>query len=1113
MKFKLISLFHFKNERQKKYLIIMKLTWLLIVVLTFQTTASVWSQTSTLTLDMKNVTLQELFLQIEKNSKYRFFYNNDEVNTSERVTVVAKEKSIGEILKIAFRDLPYIFGERGDRLILIERIENINYSLSQQEKTVSGTVTDDMGRPVPGVSIIVEGTTQGTVTDANGNYSLVDIPQDATLVFSFVGMQTQETEVGDRTNIDVTMLQDIIGIEEVVAIGYGTMKKSDMTGSVVRANIGAFSESSNTTIVESLRGNVPGLDIGQTVEAGEEPDILIRGKATLSGSQDPLIVIDGVIFRGNMNDINPADIESVDILKDASAAAVYGSQASNGVILIATTRGGTKGKPVISYTGSYSFKSPVKELPPPDAEGFYTQTELSDITLSRTAESGYLEPNPNWDITSIFSVNEEVEAYLDGRTTNWYDVLTNDNIYTQEHNLSISNSSDYTDYLISLGYRDETGYMLNEGYDRITGRINFDTQITDWLEIGVQSFLSLSDYSGTEADARHRYIEPYATDKDANGVRYRTILAGIVNPYIQFERDEFDQTLNLFGNLYADIEIPFVKGLSYKINMANNYRRVRQYLFREYAVDFQGRGEKEARFRHDMSMDNIVTYKRLFNDIHDVQLTLLYGFEENKQDMIAAVGEVFINTVLGYNNLQVASSELQQAISGAWKESSLYSMARLFYGFKGKYMLTGTVRRDGYSGFGKENKIGVFPSLSLAYRISEEPFMGDISWLDNLKLRASYGTVGNRTIGRYQTLARVSGDFNFVNMAYTPVYTQSISSLESPNLKWEKTTGVNMGVDFGILSQRIFGAVDYYNNNTTDLFYKVDIPAITRYSQFPDNLGKLHNHGLEVSLTTVNMRRSDFEWSTSFAFSRNRNELKELLGFDIDGDGKEDDLVSEGLFIGESIDAIYHYEVDGKWQLDDDIPLGYDLGAHKTVDQNGDGEISPEDDKVILGYRTPSYTLGIDNAIRYKDWTLKFFIHSIQGGKNHYLGQDSYTDFSIQNSEMHFRYIFPEDVDFWSPENTDGRYQRPDINTASGLAGRLYADRSFIRLQNVTLSYELPTDLLENIKLKRARVYFNGKNLLTFTKWNGWDPETNETITRGGLPVLKSFTLGLNVDF
>lgn len=378
-----------------------------------------------------------------------------------------------------------------------------------------------------------------------------------------------------------------------------------------------------------------------------------------------------------------------------------------------------------------------------------------------------------------------------------------------------------------------------------------------------------------------------------------------------------------------------------------------------------------------------------------------------------------------------------------------------------------------------------------------------------MKLRVSYGTVGNRTIGRYQTLARVGGGFRFIDTALTPLYSHGITSLASPNLKWEKTTGMNFGIDFGVLSQRIMGSVEYYNNNTTDLFYRVDIPGISRYTNFPDNLGKLHNHGLEMSISSINLKRRDTEWSTTLSFSRNRNQLKELLGFDLDGDGKEDDLISEGLFIGESIDAIYHYEVDGKWQLDDDIPDEWDFGVHKCVDQNDDGVIDPENDRKIIGYKTPSYSFGINNIIRHKNWSLKFFINSRQGGKNYYLGNDR-LDFGIFSNST-FRKVYPTDADFWTPENPDARYQRPNADGRKW--GNLYADRSFIRLQDITLSYDLHGDLLESIGLQNARIYLNGKNLITLTKWNGWDPETGQTISNTGRPVLKSYTIGLNVEF
>lgn len=1128
----------------KKTIRIMKL-YAIIAFMTLGELMATDVLTQNISLNIKDQPLSQAIAKIEQLTEYHVFYNSKLVDLSQRITVEIRNASLEEALDLLFanKEIDYLLVKNlivlfrkgdpdaekwiktiveaepvPDKSISINRVvsplKSANITLRPTRPILSGIVTDESGEPLIGVNILVKGTNRGTSTDIEGRFTLDEVDEQAVLVVSYIGYQSQEIKVGGRTEIEIMLVEDSQTLDEVVVVGYGTQKMSDLTGSVVRADIDAMAESPNTSIIENLRGNVAGLIIGQITAAGQEPNLSIRGQSTLAGSNAPLIVVDGVVFRGNLNAINPSDIASVDILKDASAAAVYGSQAANGVVLLTTKKGtGIQGNPVISYSGDYSFQSPVKELIPPGPQGFYDQTEASIIYQSRTEESGYTEPNPDWQITNIFSVNAEGEAFNEGRTTNWYDVLTNENMYIQNHNLSLSNSTESTDYYVSLGYNDQAGYLKNEKYDRLSGRINLSNRTLDWLEIGIQSFVSLSDYSGATGNPSDRYIEPYATDKDGSGVRYPTVLAGQINPFFQFERDDLNKHLNLFGNLYAKIDIPFIKGLSYKINFANNYRSTKQYQFRSYAVDFQGEGSKEVIFNNNLSMDNIVAFNRNFNDRHNVQLTLLYGFEKQQQDNTLAIGQNYVNKILSYNRLQAASSEQQQSISGAWEESSLYSMVRLFYGYKYKYLFTGTIRRDGFSGFGTANKFGVFPSISFAWNVAEEAFFGDnINWLDQLKLRASYGSVGNRTIGRYQTLAIVGGGFNFIDMSGNPLYTQSITSLESPNLKWEQTTGINLGIDFGVKNQRILGTIDYYNNNTTNLFYRVDIPAISRYSKFPDNLGKLHNNGLELSLTTQNINRNQFHWNTSFNFSRNRNELVELLGFDQDNDGEEDDLISEGLFIGESIDAIYDYEIDGKWQLNDEIPSGFDVGAHKPVDQNGDGIINPLDDRKIIGYSTPAYTFGMNNSFKYRNWTFKFFIYSMQGGKNHYLGRDNYLDYNFQNSELHFRYIFPESVDFWKPETPNARYQRPNIVTATETRGSLYGDRSFIRLQNVSLIYELPDLLFGEKGFRSASLYVNAKNLLTLTKWNGWDPETNQTITRDGLPVLKSYSIGINIE-
>ncbi|MBT3386005.1 MAG: TonB-dependent receptor [Prolixibacteraceae bacterium] len=518
-----------------------------------------------------------------------------------------------------------------------------------------------------------------------------------------------------------------------------------------------------------------------------------------------------------------------------------------------------------------------------------------------------------------------------------------------------------------------------------------------------------------------------------------------------------------------------------------------------------------------MTNDYILSYVRTFNNVHSVNATFVYGTEQRMANSTQADAANFVSKELGYDKLEAGDATMQSVNTGAWEEASLYTMGRVFYGFKQKYLLTATIRRDGFSGFSVENKFGLFPSASLAWVASEESFLQTVSWLDNLKIRASYGSNGNRTVGRYQTLARVGGGFNYIEGSQTPVYTQGITELASPNLKWETTTGLNLGLDFAVMDQRLWGTFEYYNNNTKNLLYNVDIPGISRFETFPDNLGKIHNYGVEMTLTSMNVRRGDFEWRSSLIFSLNRDELVELLGFDNDEDGIEDDLISERLFIGESLNAIYEYYTSGEiWQLEDynadAIPVTADVGSYKILDYN-ENEVTDPLDMHILGTSDPMFRIAMENSFKYRGWKLSFFINSIQGSDRFYLGEDDMMSFNSRNGTMFDNYNFPAENDLWTPENPDARYQRMGVRLSSGLTAARYVPRSFVRLQDVNLSYTFEKSILEKINMQDLRVFFNAKNLLTLTNWNGWDPETGAKINTGGRPVLRGYTFGLEVKF
>ena len=871
--------------------------------------------------------------------------------------------------------------------------------------------------------------------------------------------------------------------------------------------------------MQVLQGSVAGLDIGQVDVAGEEPSISIRGRSSLSGEEDPLIVIDDIIYRGDIIDLNPSDIKTVDVLKDASATAIYGSQASNGVILITTTGSGGRsdGTPDINFSSQYSLQRPWRELRAQGPEEFMLKIEHSDLEQSRLAPD-YTQRNPAWAETTNFKTNHEIDAYNADLPYDWYSQVTNENPYIMKHDLSIANQTKNSNYFTSVGYTGQEGHMKDEGYRRINSRINLHSKVTDWLDIDIQSFLTVSEYDPQTYEPADRFIEPYANayvieNGQLTDELVQRPFGNPINPLIEATATTEDKRTNLFGNISASIKLP-LKGLTYKGNFANNYRTEHDYYYGDFEANFLGGGHKNEEKWYDWTSDHILSYDRTFSDIHDLDVTLLYGAESRKNNFTNAAGENFVNGILGYDRLQASAAELQSIESGGWQENSLYSMGRVVYSFKHKYLLTATMRRDGFSGFSKENKIGYFPSVSLAWVLTDESFFPSPDWLYRIKLRASYGSTGNRTIGRYQTLAKVTGDMRYITASGASLYGQWITDMASPGLKWETTTGIDIAVDFILFEGRISGTVDYYNKNTTDLLYNVDIPGTTGFETFPDNLGEIHNEGLEIELSSVNLQMGDLRWETDFTFSLNRNKIVTLLGFDLDDDGKEDDLISEGLFIGESLGAIYDYTIDGLWQLEDEIagtiPAGYEFGSYKVVDLNEDGVIDP-DDKSIIGDERPAYRFSLNSRLDYKNWTFSFFINSIQGSKDRYLGEDNLYGLGIFNTETHLNRAFPEGLDYWTPENPDARYQRPGIAGSDGIAGNRWASRSFVRVQNARLSYDVDAAVLDRIGVKNLRVFVSSKNLFTFTKWNGWDPETGVRIDDSTRPVMKSYAFGIDI--
>jgi len=1083
----------------------MKLTLILFMIGFLQVSAGLYSQSAKLTLEMRDAKVMDVLEEIEKQSEFLFAYSSKYIDLERKVSVQITEKSIEETLKDLFSgtNVVYVIDDR--HILLFPKTLNM-----QQPRIITGTVTDENGDPVIGATVIVKGTTQGTITDAQGNFSITDVPEDGVLVFSFVGMRTQEVDVAGKISIDIIMEQEAIGLEEVVAIGYGSMRKRDLTGSVVKANLETFRESPNISIIQSLQGSVPGLSVGQVKSSGENPSIIIRGQNTIDGlNNTPLIVLDGIIFNGSLVSINPADIESVDVLKDASSTAIYGSRAANGVIIITTKKGESYGKPIFNYTGSYSIQTPAHDFEP------LNRQEYIDRNRDIYWQQGYLapdytQPNPDFDPSTKWVHPRIIEGYFDGTDFNWWDAATQTG-HIQNHNLSMRGKNEQTSYFISTGYTDQNGFVMNDVYKRFSIRLNVENKILDWFKIGVQSYVTQGDYSGATPNMRYiMYMSPLTTPYDEDGelVYYPMGGGAAWNPFFSSEAIDSDKRLDLFANFYSEIDIPYIKGLKYRFNYSHNYRLSDHNNSSKYSSNFTGGAYKYHTNSYDWTFDNIINYKKTINN-NDIDITLVAGREEREYDNTKADGQIFANIDLGYNNLSVA--ENQYIYSEAWNESSLYYMGRLHYTFKQKYLATFTVRRDGFSGFSEKKKFGVFPSGAVAWVMSEEDFFkNSTSFIQYLKLRASYGTNGNRTLGRYGTLARVEASQRYVfGDGVTPSIGQGITTLANSDLTWETTTGVNLGVDFAILDQRIRGNIEYYNTNTKDILYDINIPTITGYSSITSNLGKVHNHGVEFSINSTNIRKKDITWDMGVNFSLNRNKIVSILGMDNDEDGKEDDLVSNALFIGKSLGAIYDYSILGLYQIGDDIPAGYLPGQHVKEDLNNDGLFTPEFDRKILGYKDPSYRISIINSIQFKNWSLNIFVNSVQGGKKWYFAQNDPTRNigAADNITNNNAYKW----DWWTPTNPNAEYQQ--LFQTAPIAPTVYKQRNFIRLQDVSLSYNFNNSILDQLGFRDFKVYISGKNLYTWTKWQGWDPETGEGYEKDGIPVLRSITFGVDLTF
>lgn len=1017
-----------------------------------------------------------------------------------------------------------------------------------QTVNISGTILDNEGNPLPGASIIEKGTTNGTQADFDGNFTITVADQNAILVVSYIGFSSQDVAINGRSQLEIVLQEDSAQLDEVVVVGYGTARRKDISGAVstVRLEDSPIALSPNTNALQVLRGNVSGVNVGVQNSPGTTPDILVRGENSINGSNNPLIVLDGIIYLGSMTDINTDDISTIDVLKDASAAAVYGSRAANGVVVI-TTKKGKSDKPMITYTTSVGVNTWQNKFDMMDRER-WTQKYIAQTPSIDSPEQII------FDAAYATTLWEQKEV-----DTKWMDLISR-NGFNQNHQIAVSGQSNRINYYFSGGYTNNQGAIVGDDYQRVSIRTKLDADVTDWLKVGIDGTYNNNDYSGVRATLGNNVYQqqpwayPYRYEgMPVNpGANTETLLEryptgqSIPNPLWGTDGTIKDVDDRNFYRLstYALIKVPQVDGLTYRFNFSiNSNNNIRDsFVYEDYYVgeatstpyiDRYSPGELAKRLSqangynnrtnsYTYVMDHILNYKKVLGD-HYLDATLVATRDYSYSKLVSTSGSDFSangNTLLGIDGIHKAA--IQKTNLDVEERSNVGYVGRLGYAYKDKYHLTATMRRDGASVFGEDQKWGDFQSLGLAWTASEENFISGSEKLNYLKIKASYGKNGNQGLDPYQTLARVaSGNdggirYEFGDAPSTILYGVDQTNLGSPSLGWETTTAFNGGFQSIWFNNRVFLDLDFYFSETSDQIFSRQIPIMTGFSSIFSSLGQVDNKGIEISLNTINASSETFQWSSGLTFWQNRNKIVSLYGDDVDGDGKEDDDIANSLFIGESLGSIYGYDYIGVVQEDDTEYIenvGAEPGDPMFRDISGpdgvpDGVITADYDRKILGNRKENFRLGLSNTFEYKNFSLYVMITGIFGG-----GKDN---FYLRENPLHNsfkdRYATNEiDHDWWTPENKSEKYLRADAysNRYLGLQSR-----EFIKIQDINLSYKLPREVLSNIGLNSLELYTSINNQFTFTNWfGGGDPEAGIRPDDNTPPVPTIYTMGLKLSF
>jgi len=1084
-----------KTRLLSKLVLVMKLTTFFMVALAMHVSARGVGQDK-LTFAFKKTEIATILGHIEKQTNYRFLYNDQLDGVRRKITLSVENASIEQALDMVFEKTPLVYQFMENNLIVVKEDD----SKTAMPKDITGKITDDNGVPLAGVSIKIKGSSKGTTTNEKGEF-VINADDNDVLVFSYVGFESQEVRVGTNGAINISMMSVKKDLENIVIIGYGQVKKRDLTGAVVSVKGDEVKKVAASNIMESVQGKVSGMDVIRTSGgAGAKPMITVRGNRSINANNDPLFIVDGIQYN-SYEDINANDVESMEVLKDGSSTAIYGSRGANGVIIITTKKGST-GKVKISANTYYGV-SDIAGYPKP-----MTGPQFADLKRQGARTAGLW--NSSADDSKVFTNPADLAAVNNGVSTYWPGFLFQKGSQ-QDYGIGVSGGNDKTKVYFSFDYFKEKGVLHNDYSGRYTLRLNIDQAITRSFKVGIQSQLAYYDQN-LRADnilTVANKVIPYFTPYNPDGTLAKYPGNGNqVNPLLEEQPGAYvneNKISRILSTVYAEWKP--IKDLSIRSNLGitnSNYRNG-SFQGENTIVRALSSGSLSSVTNNtatNLLWENIVTWQRQFNH-HNIGLTAITSYLSDKSDSSSASGTGQLLPSQSFYALQNNPSNL--AISSRYIASTLISGAfRINYNYQGKYLLTLTGRADGASVLSSDNKWAFFPSAAAAWRINDEDFMSHQDLFSDLKLRLSYGVAGNSAVRPYQTennLLLVPFQWNDQSALAYALQPQ----IGNPDLKWELTSTADVGIDFAVLKNRVSGSVDYYDSKTKDLLLLRQLPASSGVSSILQNIGKTRNTGFEVSLRTINIQTNDFTWSTNFTYTHNKERIEELVG-------KQNDVVNS-WFIGYPINSFYDYEKVGIWQTRDSAlakSFGYKPGDIRASDLSGpggkpDGKIDANNDRKVVGSAVPKYSIGFSNDIKFQNFDLNIYVFARVGQTFVSAYANKFEPNAIENGAQ---------VNYWTPENPTDEYPRPNVNisrAAMPFATTLgYKDGTFVKIRNISLGYNFSRALASKLHVGNLRWYVSAKNYFTFSNVKDYDPEGGGSFER---PLTKLLITGLNIDF